>query len=50
MRIHTPEDAVPKYCRKPTRVPLHFMKEVRARLEADVKKEVLERVHVGGGG
>jgi hypothetical protein len=27
------------YCRKPTRVPLHFMKEVHAGLEADVKKE-----------
>jgi hypothetical protein len=50
MRIHTPDNAVPKYCRKPTRVPPHFMKEVRAGLEANVKKEVLERVHVGGGG
>ena len=37
MRILIPEDAVPKYCRKPTRVPLHFMKEVRVGLEEDVK-------------
>ena len=47
MRIHTPEDAVPMYCRKPTKVPLHFMKEVRAGLESDVLKGVLERVPVG---
>jgi hypothetical protein len=30
MRIHTLDDAVPMYCRKPTRFPLHFMKEVCA--------------------
>ena len=30
MKIRTPDDAVPMYCRKPTRVPLHFMKGVRA--------------------
>ena len=47
MKIHTPEDAVPMYCRKPTKVPLHFMKEVRAGLESDVLKGVLERVPVG---
>ena len=47
MRIHTPEGAGPMYCKKPTRVPLHFMKEVRAGLEAEVKKGVLERVPVG---
>jgi hypothetical protein len=47
MRIYTPENAVPMYCRKPTRVPLHFTKEVRAGLEADMKKGVLERVPVG---
>ena len=37
MRIHTPENAVPMYRRKLTRVPLHFMKEVRVGPEADVK-------------
>ena len=42
MRIHT---AV--YHRKPTRVPLHFRDEVRAGLEADVKKGILKRVPVG---
>ena len=47
MKIHTPEDAVPTYCRKPTKVPLHFRAEVKAGLEADVKKVVLERVPVG---
>jgi hypothetical protein len=47
MRIQRPEDAVPMYGRKPTRVPLNVMKEVRAGLETDVKKGVLERVPVG---
>jgi hypothetical protein len=47
MKIHTALDAVPTYHRKPTRVPLHFTEEVRAGLEADVKKGILERVHVG---
>jgi hypothetical protein len=46
MRIHTSEDAVPVYCRIPTRVPIHFMAEVLAGLQADVKKGVLERVPV----
>jgi hypothetical protein len=32
MKIHTPDDAVPMFCRNPTRVPLYFMKEVRASL------------------
>ena len=30
MKIHTPEDAVPTYCRKPTKVPLLFRAEVKA--------------------
>jgi hypothetical protein len=47
MKIHTAPDAVPNYHRKPTRVPLHFREEVRAGLEADVKKRIRERVPVG---
>jgi hypothetical protein len=47
MRIHTPTDAPRVYCRRPTKVPLHFREEVKAGLEADVKKGVLERVPVG---
>ena len=35
------------HCRKPTKVPLHFRGEVKAGLEVDVKKGVLERVPVG---
>jgi hypothetical protein len=35
------------YCRRPTKVPLHFREEVKAGLEADVRKGVLERVPVG---
>jgi hypothetical protein len=31
----------------PTKVPLHFREEVKAGLESDVKKGVLERVPVG---
>ena len=47
MKIHTREDAPRTYIRKPTKVPLHFREEVKAGLEADVKKGILERVPVG---
>ena len=47
MRMHTTPDAVPVYHRKPTKVPLHFREEVRAGLEADVKKGILRRVPQG---
>ena len=47
MKIHTSSDAQRVYCRRPTKVPLHFREEVKAGLEADVKKGVLERVPVG---
>ena len=47
MKIHTREDATRTYIRKPTKVPLHFRDEVKAGLEADVKKGILERVPVG---
>ena len=39
--------AVRTYCRKATKVPLHFRDEVRAGVEADVKNGVLERVPMG---
>jgi hypothetical protein len=42
MKIHTPSDAPHTYCRRPTKVPLHFREEVKAGLEG-----VLERVPVG---
>jgi hypothetical protein len=47
MKIHTPPDAPRTYCRRQTKVPLHFGEEVKAGLEADVKKGVLEGVPVG---
>ena len=47
MKIHTPPEAPRTYCRRPTKVPLHFREEVKTGLEADVKKGVLERVPVG---
>ena len=47
MRIHTNPSAVPTYYRKPTKVPLHFRDEVRAGLEADVKKGIIRRVPDG---
>ena len=47
MKIHTPADAVRTYCRNAKKVPLHFRNGVRAGLEADVKKGVLERVPLG---
>ena len=47
MRMHTNPQAVPTYHRKPTKVPLHFREEVRAGLEADVKKGIIRRVPDG---
>ena len=47
MKIHTRDNAVPVYHRKPTRVPLHFRDEVKAGLESDVKKGILRRVPPG---
>jgi hypothetical protein len=42
MKIHTPPEAPRTYCRRPTKVPLHFREEVKAGLEADIKKGVLD--------
>ena len=47
MRLHTAENAVPMYCRTPTKVPLHFREEVRKGLETDVMKGILEKVPAG---
>ena len=43
MRIHTSAGMVCIFCRRATKVPLHF----RAGLEADVKNGLLERVPIG---
>ena len=40
-------DAAPVYVTKPSPVPLHFRQEVKAGLDANVAKGVLERVPMG---
>ena len=47
MRMHTAENAVPMYCRTPTKIPLHFHEEVRKGLETDVMKGILEKALAG---
>ena len=48
MKIYTNSDAVPNCCKKPTAVPLNFTGQVKADIEADVMKGILEeRVPVG---
>ena len=47
MRIHTKEDTAPYCCKKPTLVPLNFWAQVKADIEADVMKGILERVLAG---
>ena len=47
MKIHTKPDTVPCCCQKPTVVPLNFRAKVKADIEADVMKGILERVPVG---
>ena len=47
MKIFTKKDAVPTYVTKPSPVPLHFRKEVKAGLDADVAKGILEKVPMG---
>ena len=47
MKIHIKSDAVPYFSKKPTVVPLNFRAQVKADIEADVMKEILERVPVG---
>ena len=47
MKIHTKPDTKPYCCKKPTMIPIHFRDQIRADIEADVKKGVLERVPDG---
>ena len=48
MKIHTKSDAVLQHCcKKPTVVPLIFRAQVKAEIEADIMKGILERVPVG---
>ena len=47
MKINTKPDAVPYCCKKPTVVPLNFRAQVKADIEADVMKGILEKVPVG---
>ena len=47
MKIHTKPYKIPYCCKKPTMVPMHFRAQVRADIEADVKKVILERVPAG---
>ena len=47
MKIFMKPDATPVCVTKPLPVPLHFRKEVKAGLDADVAKGVLERVPMG---
>ena len=47
MRMHTAENAVPMYCRTPTKVPLHFCEEIKKGLDSDVMKGILEKVPAG---
>ena len=46
MTIQTKSDAVLYCCKKPTVVPLNFRAQVKADIEADVMKGILERVLV----
>ena len=46
-KIHTKPDAVPYCYKKPTVVSLNFQAQVKADIEADVIKGILERVSVG---
>ena len=47
MKIHTKPETILYCCKKPTIVPLHFRAQVKADIDADVKKGVLERVPAG---
>ena len=47
IKIHTREDANPKVVHKPIPIALHWREQVKADLDADVKRGVLEKVPVG---
>ena len=45
--VHTKPDAIPYCCKKPTEVLLNFRAQVKADIEADMIKWILERVLAG---
>ena len=47
MKIHTKPDTKPFCCKRPSTIPLHFRDQVRADIESDIKKGILERVPAG---
>ena len=47
MKIHNKPETIPYCCKKTTIVPLNFRAQVKADIEADVKKGILERVPAG---
>ena len=48
MKIHTkPDAAIPYCCKKSTVVPLNFRAQVKADIEADMMKGILERGQAG---
>jgi hypothetical protein len=47
MKIHTKPETIPYCCTKPTIFPLNFRAQVKADMEAKVKKGILERVPAG---
>ena len=47
LKIHTTPETIPYCCKKSTLVPIHFRAQVKADIEADVKKGILERVPAG---
>ena len=47
MKTHTKPETMPCCCKKPTLVPTHFRAQVKADIEADVMKGILERVPAG---
>ena len=47
MKIHTKPETIPYCCKKPTLVPLNFRAQVKADIEADVIKGILEWVPDG---
>ena len=47
MKIHTKPETKLYFCKKPSMVPLNFWAQVKADIEADVMKGILERVPDG---
>ena len=47
MKIHTKPETKPYCCKKPKMVPLNFRVQVKADIDVDVMKGILERVPDG---